>query len=74
MIHLAALITALVIGVGAELFGVWRHKQGKVDTYTEIVHWIGERIGWWAFPLGIFLIGLLVWSIPHLWEALLGDW
>lgn len=74
MIHLAALITALVLGVAAEIVGVWRHDRGKVDTYTEIVAWVSERIGRWAFPMMIFLVGLLVWSIPHLWEAAIGSW
>jgi hypothetical protein len=70
VIHVVVLLAALTVAAAAELVGVARHEHGKVDTYTEMVRWLGDRIGPWAFPLGIFLVGLLTWSIPHLWLAL----
>lgn len=71
MIHLAALITALVIGIGAEVVGIWRHDRGKVDTYTELVHWVSERSGVWFIPVMVLITGLMVWAIPHLWAQVI---
>jgi hypothetical protein len=69
VIHLVILIAALAIGVIAEVVGVYRHKAGKVDTYTEMIHWASERWGHWFTPVVIALVGLLAWSIPHLLDA-----
>lgn len=69
MIHLAALITALAVGVAAELVGVARHRAGKVDTYTEIVAWLADRYGIVFLPVLFGLVGLLTWAIPHLLAA-----
>jgi len=72
VIHLAALVIALAVGVAAELVGIWRHQAGKVDTYTEIVHWVGQRLGPFRFAAALALVALLVWAIPHLWLAIVG--
>lgn len=69
MIHVAALLVALLVGVTAEIVGIARSKRGKVDTYTEMVAWLSERMGRWFLPVGFVLVGLLVWSIPHLLQA-----
>jgi hypothetical protein len=74
VIHIGVLVAALLIAVVAEVVGVVRTKRQKTDTYTELVRWVGNRSGPWAFPIGIFLIGLLVWAIPHLWLALVDGW
>ena len=71
MIHLVALVTALVVGITAELIGIWRHKAGKVDTYTELVAWASHRVGYWFLPIMVLITGLMVWAIPHLWEQVL---
>ncbi len=65
MIHLIALLFALALAVAMELLGVARHKAGKVDTYTEVVAWVTHRAGPFAFPIVIFLVGMLAWAIPH---------
>jgi hypothetical protein len=69
VVHLAILIAALVVGVAAELVGVFRARQGKVDTYTEIVEWLSDRFGVWFLPALFVLVGVLIWAIPHLLEA-----
>jgi hypothetical protein len=72
MVHIAALLIALAVGLAAELVGVWRHQSGKVDTYTELVHWTGQRLGPFRFAAGVALSAFLVWAIPHLWFAMVG--
>lgn len=60
-------LIALFVGVVAELIGVRRHEEGKVDTYSECVWWLREKLGRWSIAIAVPLTALMLWAIPHFW-------
>lgn len=60
-------LIALVIGVTAELLGVKRHEEGKIDTYSEFVWWVRRKLGRWYIAVAVPVSALMLWAIPHLW-------
>jgi hypothetical protein len=59
-------LAAILIAATAELVGVTRKKRGKVDTYSEIVWRIRDRLGLWFLPIAVGMVAFVAWVVPHL--------
>ncbi|MGW8178675.1 MAG: hypothetical protein ACWGQW_07925 [bacterium] len=61
------ILTTLILAIiGLELWGVFQHKRGKVDTISEIYwKWRNKLPRWGVWGVNIAMTGFLLWANWH---------
>jgi hypothetical protein len=65
-ILVAIILVAGTILIGAEIDGIRRHDEHKIDTVSELYWSLQDRLGPWAAVLAIPLAVFLAWLWHHL--------